>query len=240
MSSGATAARHWAVIAAAGQGQRMSAELPKQYLKLCGRTLLEYSLRPFLECAKLSGVVVVIAPGDNRWQALPSARERRIRTARGGSERMNSVLNGLKELEREAGPDDWVLVHDAARPCLDRGDLERLIATLEHDAVGGILAMPIGDTLKHAAADGEHVGATVDRAGLWAAQTPQMFRFALLERALTVAVESGSKVTDEAAAVEALGQQPRLVKGSARNIKVTRAEDLELAEAILTAMADRT
>lgn len=239
MNSGVSAARHWAVIAAAGQGERMSAELPKQYLKLCGRTLLENSLRPFIECAVLSGIVVVIAPGDSHWQALSSARERRIRTACGGSERMHSVLNGLKELERDARPDDWVLVHDAARPCLDRNDLERLIATLEHDPVGGILAVPIGDTLKRAATDGEHIGATVDRAGLWGAQTPQMFRFALLERALTVAVESGRHVTDEAAAIEALGKQPRLVEGSVRNIKVTRAADLELAEAILMTMVDR-
>jgi 2-C-methyl-D-erythritol 4-phosphate cytidylyltransferase len=217
----------------------MSAELPKQYLKLCGRTLLENSLHPFLNCARLTGVVVVIAPGDSRWQDLACARERQVRTAYGGPERMHSVLNGLRALAREARPDDWVLVHDAARPCLDRDDLERLIATLEHDPVGGILAVPVGDTLKRAAPDAEHVGATVDRAGLWAAQTPQMFRFALLERALSVAVESGHPVTDEAAAVEALGQRPCLVEGSVRNIKVTRAVDLKLAEAILTTMADR-
>lgn len=239
MSSGASAARHWAVIAAAGQGERMSAGLPKQYLKLCGRTLLENSLYPFLNCPRLSGVVVVIAPGDSRWQELACARESRVRTARGGPERMHSVLNGLQTLTHEARPDDWVLVHDAARPCLARDDLERLMATLEHDPVGGILAVPIGDTLKRAAADAEHIDATVDRVSLWAAQTPQMFRFALLERALRGAVESGQPVTDEAAAVEALGKQPRLVEGSVGNIKVTRADDLKLAEAILTTMTDR-
>jgi len=238
MSIRVSAARHWAVIAAAGHGGRMSARQPKQYFSLCGRTLLEHTLRPFLECAALTGIVVVIASGDSRWHALPVAGDPRIRTASGGAERMHSVLNGLNELERDAEPADWVLVHDAARPCLGRGDLERLIAALEHDAVGGLLALPIGDTLKRADGSGEHVAATVERGDLWAAQTPQMFRYGLLRRALTRAAEAGLNLTDDAAAVEALGERPRLVAGSVRNIKVTRQEDLGLATAILTMTAD--
>ncbi|HEY4647102.1 MAG TPA: 2-C-methyl-D-erythritol 4-phosphate cytidylyltransferase [Steroidobacteraceae bacterium] len=239
MSRQQRAARHWAVIAAAGQGERMSAEQPKQYLSLCGRTLLEHTLRPFVECPALSGIVVVIASGDSRWSDLPVALDPRIRAVSGGAERMHSVLNGLNELAREAQATDWVLVHDAARPCLDRANLERLINSLEDDAVGGLLAVQVRDTLKRADRAGEHVMATVEREGLWAAQTPQMFRYELLHRALDGAVRTGLKVTDEAGAVEALGERPRLVSGSPRNIKVTLPEDLSLAEAILTAAPGR-
>jgi 2-C-methyl-D-erythritol 4-phosphate cytidylyltransferase len=238
MNTGERAARHWAVIAAAGQGERMSVAQPKQYLSACGQTLLEHALRAFLECGELSGIVVVIAPGDSRWRALPVASDPRIRSVHGGSERMHSVLNGLVALAGEAHENDWVLVHDAARPCLRRADLERLISTLADDAVGGLLAVPVGDTLKRADTTGEHALETLERRGLWAAQTPQMFRFALLRRALDDAVRAGRSVTDEAGAVESLGERPRLVPGSPCNIKVTRPEDLDLAKAILIAARD--
>jgi 2-C-methyl-D-erythritol 4-phosphate cytidylyltransferase len=151
---------------------------------------------------------------------------------------MHSVLNGLVALAGEAHENDWVLVHDAARPCLRRADLERLISTLADDAVGGLLAVPVGDTLKRADTTGEHALETLERRGLWAAQTPQMFRFALLRRALDDAVRAGRSVTDEAGAVESLGERPRLVPGSPCNIKVTRPEDLDLAKAILIAARD--
>jgi 2-C-methyl-D-erythritol 4-phosphate cytidylyltransferase len=239
MSTEEPAARRWAVIVAAGQGERMSLRQPKQYLDVCGRTLLEHALSPFLESPALAGIVVVIAGSDSRWSSLPVARDPRIRTVQGGAERMHSVLNGLNELAHEAAPNDWVLVHDAARPCLDRADLQRLIDSLDDDAVGGLLAVQVGDTLKRADAAGGHVLATVERNGLWAAQTPQMFRYELLRRALERAARAGLKVTDEASAVESLGKRPRLIAGSPRNIKVTRPEDVNLAKAILSAAQDR-
>lgn len=147
---------------------------------------------------------------------------------------MLSVANGLKALEGEAAAEDWILVHDAARPCLRTADLDRLIEELDQDETGGLLAMPIADTVKRAD-DSAGVAETLERHGLWAAQTPQMFRYRLLQRALARCAESRRTVTDEAAAIEALGLRPRLVAGSAGNIKVTRDEDLRLAEAILRA-----
>ncbi len=238
MSPQVPAVRRWAVIPAAGRSERMRQHQPKQYVSVCGRTLLEHALYPFLEHAGIHGIVVVLAAGDDTWNALPCARDARVRTALGGAERMHSVLSGLQELEREAGAHDWVLVHDAARPCLCRTDLDRLIAALEEDSIGGVLAVPIGDTVKRGDETGAHIVATVERTGLWAAQTPQMFRYDLLCRALARCQRDGLAVTDEAAAVEALGSRPRLVRGSARNIKVTREEDLTLVEAILQSARD--
>jgi 2-C-methyl-D-erythritol 4-phosphate cytidylyltransferase len=213
----------------------MSAAGPKQYRILCGRTLLEHALQPFLAHAGIQGIVVVLANGDATWPTLACAKAPQIRTVVGGAERMFSVMNGLQALEREAAPADWVMIHDAARPCLRAADLERLIAELDHDEVGGLLAIPLTDTLKRGDTTGDRVTATIDRSGLWAAQTPQMFRYGLLRRALAQCGERGFTVTDEAAAVETLGLKPRLIVGSALNIKVTRDEDLGLAEAILQA-----
>ena len=233
MKPEARAVRRWAVIPAAGRGERMSAAGPKQYRTLCGRTLLEHALRPFLAHAGIHGIVVVLADGDTTWSTLACAKAQQIRTAVGGVERMHSVINALQALERDAAPQDWVLVHDAARPCLRAADLDRLIAELDRDDVGGLLAVPLADTVKRSDDTGSRVAATLDRGGLWAAQTPQMFRYGLLRRALAHCSERGVAVTDEAAAVETLELKPRLVAGSARNIKVTRDEDLGLAEAIL-------
>jgi 2-C-methyl-D-erythritol 4-phosphate cytidylyltransferase len=150
---------------------------------------------------------------------------------------MFSVANGLQALERDAAAEDWVLVHDAARPCLRSADLDRLIAELDQDDVGGLLALPIRDTIKRSDDSTARVAETLARGGLWAAQTPQMFRFGLLRRALAQCAQSNRAVTDEAGAIEALGLQPRLVTGSVRNLKVTREDDLALAEAILRASA---
>ena len=233
MSRQARAARRWAVIAAGGRSERMGGPAPKQYRSVDGRTLLEHALQPFLTCAGIHGIVVVLAAGDQNWGKLGIAQDARIRTATGGTERMLSVANGLKALERDAAPDDWVLVHDAARPCLRGTDLDRLIAALGDDEVGGLLAVPIIDTVKRSDDSGARVAATLERSGLWAAQTPQMFRCEPLRRALAHCVDRGIAVPDEAAAIEALGLRPRLIPGSTRNIKVTRDEDLDLAEAIL-------
>ncbi len=225
--------RCWAVIPAAGRGERMSAGIPKQYLRLAGATVIEHALHPFVEHPDIAAVVVALSADDVHWAQLKIAAhgDELVRVV-GGAQRMHSVSNGLEALISRADDDDWVLVHDAARPCLTRADLDRLMGALRADPVGGLLALPLSDTIKRSDADGR-IAATIDRRGLWAAQTPQMFRFATLRRALAAALSRGDVLTDEAAAIEALGFVPRLVEGPAANVKVTRGEDLALAEAIL-------
>ncbi|EXF44280.1 2-C-methyl-D-erythritol 4-phosphate cytidylyltransferase [Pseudomonas sp. BAY1663] len=216
----------WVVIPAAGIGSRMRADRPKQYLQLAGRCILEHTLDCFLDHPRLLGLVVCLAPDDPYWQDLPCARDTRIQRAAGGSERCDSVLGGLQRLrELGAGAGDWVLVHDAARPNLARSDLDRLLAELADDAVGGLLAVPACDTLKRAGPDGRVVE-TVDRSVIWQAYTPQMFHLGGLQRSLAAALEAGATVTDEASAIEWAGLSPRLVEGRADNLKITRPEDL--------------
>lgn len=217
----------WVVIPAAGVGSRMRADRPKQYLQLAGRTILEHTLDCFLDHPRLKGLVLSLAADDPYWPALPCATDPRIQRVEGGAERADSVLAGLLclvELGAQAG--DWVLVHDAARPNLARSDLDRLLAELADDPVGGLLAVPARDTLKRIGADGR-VAETVDRSLIWQAYTPQMFRFAALHRALADALVAGVAVTDEASALEWAGQAPKLVEGRADNLKITRPEDLE-------------
>ncbi|KHL70239.1 2-C-methyl-D-erythritol 4-phosphate cytidylyltransferase [Pseudomonas flexibilis] len=217
----------WAVIPAAGIGSRMRADRPKQYLALAGRTILEHTLACFLDHPGLKGVVVSLAEDDPFWPQLSCARDLRIHRAPGGSERADSVFNALLRLvELGAGEDDWVLVHDAARPNLARSDLDNLLAVLADDPVGGLLAVPARDTLKRAGPDGR-VRETVDRSVIWQAYTPQMFRLAPLQHALADARVAGVAVTDEASAMEWAGLAPRLVEGRADNLKVTRPEDLQ-------------
>jgi 2-C-methyl-D-erythritol 4-phosphate cytidylyltransferase len=222
----------WAVVPAAGSGLRMGAEVPKQYLVLRGRYVLDHALAALLGHPEIRGAVVAVAADDLRWRDCDHAREPRVRWVTGGAERCHSVLSALDELAGEVAADDWVLVHDAARPCLDRADLRRLVEDLRDHPVGGLLGVPVRDTMKRCAADGSIV-ATVDRAGLWHAYTPQMFRFGLLRSALRAAVAAGVLVTDEAAAMERAGLVPRVVEGSFGNIKVTRPQDLALAEFFL-------
>jgi 2-C-methyl-D-erythritol 4-phosphate cytidylyltransferase len=217
----------WVVVPAAGIGLRMRADRPKQYLQLAGRTILEHSLNCFLDHPRLKGLVLSLAADDPWWPKLAGASDARIHRAEGGSERADSVLAGLLQLlELGAQADDWVLVHDAARPNLARSDLDRLLGELASDPVGGLLAVPARDTLKRAGADGR-VAETVDRSLIWQAYTPQMFRFAALHRALADALVAGVAVTDEASALEWAGQAPKLVEGRADNLKITRPEDLE-------------
>lgn len=220
------------VVPAAGSARRMGAAVPKQYLPLAGRTVIEWSLAPFLAHERTAAVVVVLAEQDQRWPQTTLAGDARVVTTNGGAERMDSVLAGLQALQDRAAPDDWVLVHDAARPCLSATDLDRLLNELNDDDVGGLLAAPVVDTLKRAD-DGGRVSQTVPRAKLWRALTPQMFRRDLLQRAIQSARAKGIAVTDEAQAVEALGLQPKLVAGDADNIKITLPEDLPRAERIL-------
>jgi 2-C-methyl-D-erythritol 4-phosphate cytidylyltransferase len=223
----------WVVIPAAGSARRMgSGNIPKQYLPLAGSTVLERAIAPFLARPDCKGVVVVLAADDERWRTLAISSNPRVSVAVGGSERIDSVRAGFDALAQTLKPSDWVLVHDAARPCLHGDDLARLLECLRDDEVGGLLAAPVVDTLKRADEAGRVVE-TVDRTELWRALTPQMFRFNVLRRALDLARERRLNSTDEAQAVEALGLQPRLVDGSADNIKVTIAEDFVRAERIL-------
>ncbi len=223
----ATLPTFWVVIPAAGIGSRMRADRPKQYLQLAGRSILEHTLDCFLDHPQLKGLVLCLAADDPYWPKLAAATDPRIQRVDGGSERADSVLNGLlllRELGAQEG--DWVLVHDAARPNLARSDLDLLLAELADDSVGGLLAVPARDTLKRAGADGR-VQETVDRSVIWQAYTPQMFHFAALHRALADALVAGVAVTDEASALEWAGLAPRLVEGRADNLKITRPEDLE-------------
>jgi len=224
----------FALIPAAGAGSRMLGGVPKQYQRLAGKPMLWHALRA-LDNARIETLFVVLAKDDRAFGALDwSAFEGRLEPLYcGGATRAESVHNGLIAAMAGIDADDWVLVHDAARPCLPRADLERLIVECESDAIGGILALPVADTVKRVAKDEAgvaRVAKSEDRSQLWLAQTPQMFRVGLLAQALHGAK---GEVTDEASAIEQLGLQPRLVAGSRRNIKVTYPEDLAIAEAIL-------
>jgi len=219
----------WAVIPAGGSGQRMAADRPKQYLKLLQRTILEHSLLPFCEHPLVRGIAVAVADDDEYWPTLALSGHTRIITASGGVERCHSVLNGLRRIGEFAGDNDWVLVHDAARPCVTAADIDRLIAGLRSHPVGGILALPVRDTVKQAGEDHE-IQATLERERLWRALTPQMFRLGLLREAIALAVADNLLVTDEAQALEYRGYRPGIVQGGPHNIKVSLTEDLALAE----------
>lgn len=223
------AARIWYVIAAAGRATRFGGPVPKPYLKIAGATLLEHGLRALVTLPGIAGGAVVLATGDRRFERLPTALRRRVVAVEGGETRARSVLNGLQALIT-ASPDDWVLVHDAARPCVPRRDLRALVGACRRDAVGGLLAAPVADTVKQADEDGRSLR-TLPRERLWRAQTPQMFRLGVLSQALSQALAAGFEPTDEAAAIERLGLRPRLVEGSALNVKVTRPADLAFAAA---------
>jgi 2-C-methyl-D-erythritol 4-phosphate cytidylyltransferase len=222
--------RHYAIVPAAGSGARFGAEIPKQYLALAGRPLIHHALAALCRCPRIERVWVVLSPGDAWWASFDwsSLGDKLQAVFCGGATRAESVANGLEAAAGVLADDDWVLVHDAARPCLSQSMLDRLFDELADDPVGGILAVPVADTLKRADAE-QRVAATEARDGLWQAQTPQMFRYGLLRQAL-----SGRRgVTDEAGAIEASGFKPRLVRADATNLKVTFPADLRLAELIL-------
>lgn len=224
----------WAVLPAAGSGRRMAAEIPKQYLEVAGATLLEHSLRALLACPDIRAVVVVLDPADRRNDRVSAVlNDARVRIAGGGAERADSVAAGLQALAGEANADDWVLVHDAARPCVDVSAIKQLIDAVTESGVGGILAEPLVDTLKRADDNGRVVE-TLDRRHLWRAQTPQMFRIDELSDALARARREGGLVTDEASAMELAGHPVQLVAGSPRNLKVTVPADLALARFYLS------
>ncbi|MDD2758682.1 MAG: 2-C-methyl-D-erythritol 4-phosphate cytidylyltransferase [Methylomonas sp.] len=226
----------WAVVPAAGVGKRMQADRPKQYLPLAGKTVIEHTLSRLLDSGAFQAVAVAISTEDPYWPELAISKHPNVITAPGGKERADSVLSALKSLQGEAGENDWVLVHDAARPCLTAGDIQLQIATLKDDAVGGILALSSHDTLKHV--DGNTITATIDRKHVWRALTPQMFKYGMLRDALQQ-TEGNPAVTDEASALELLGFQPKIVEGRPDNIKITRPEDLALAEFYFEQQAKR-
>jgi 2-C-methyl-D-erythritol 4-phosphate cytidylyltransferase len=215
------------VVPAAGVGRRMGGGLPKQYRELRGRRVIEHSLARLLAHPGIAGVYVALSPEDGWWPGTEFAGHPAVHRVPGGRERCHSVLNALEALAEQACDADWVLVHDAARPCLRRADLDRLFA-LEDHPVGGLLGVPVRDTIKKA----DEAGAilrTVAREHLWHAFTPQMFRLGALRRALRETSRQGLLVTDDASAMEFMGWQPQLVEGHADNIKITRPEDLLLA-----------
>ncbi len=224
---------YYALIPAAGFGSRMGGETPKQYLSVLGRPLIHYAVAALCRHARISRVYVVLAPGDELWQTFDwSAFSAKLTPLYcGGAERFESVRNGLDAIQGEVGFEDWVLVHDAARPGLSGELLDRLIGEVGEDPFGGLLAVPVADTLKRADAD-NRVLRTEPRDGLWQAQTPQMFRYGLLQRALSLL--DGAVVTDEAQAVERMGFQAKLVAGDITNFKVTYPQDVKLAELILS------
>ena len=218
------------LIPAAGAGERMGQATPKQYLRLLGRPMLYHSVHALLASGRINTVFVVLAAGDGEFRLhdWSDFGERIAPLYCGGATRHESVLNGLIALAATVQPEDWILVHDAARPCLGQPELRRMLDALAADAVGGILAVPVADTLKRSDAHGQ-IQSTEPREHLWQAQTPQMFRHGLLLQALS----RTAKMTDESGALEAYGLKPKLVQGASANLKVTYAEDLQLAEFIL-------
>lgn len=223
--------RFFALVPAAGVGERSGAGQPKQYVTIAGQPMLAHTLAALAAVPRLAQTLVVLSPADDRFETVVPRCTAWVARV-GGASRADSVLGGLAELRRRGATDeDWVLVHDAARCLLQPAWVDALIEACQHDDVGGLLAQPIADTLKAGDAEGR-VTATVDRRDKWAAQTPQMFRLGLVERALSA---MGAAATDEASAVEALGLAPRLVRASMANFKVTWPEDFALAERWLAA-----
>lgn len=227
--------RYWLVVPAAGTGRRFGSELPKQYQEIDGRCMLAHSLQAFADWGSLAGTVLAIDDDDRWFEGISGQLPLPVRTVAGGVERMHSVINAVQALRVEAGEHDWVLVHDAVRPCLCADDLRKLTESTRADGVGGLLASRITDTLKKAQEDNSQAWAvsTLDRQELWQAMTPQVFPFGLLRTALEAAQEEGKVLGDEAAAMELAGHRPLLVEGRRDNIKVTKSADLALAEAIL-------
>ena len=219
--------KFWAVVPAAGVGKRMNADRPKQYLQLNDKTVIEHTLMRLLSANVFTAVAVAISEEDPYWPELAIATHEKVITAAGGKERADSVLSALKAIRTLASDDDWVLVHDAARPCITATDIMHLIETLKNDEVGGILALSSHDTLK--SVQGDCILDTLDRSSIWRALTPQMFRYGLLKNALEAA-EGNPAITDEASALELIGLQPKIVEGRTDNIKITRPEDLALAQ----------
>lgn len=235
MNKPVTKSSVWAVVPAAGIGQRMQSDIPKQYLPLHGATVLEHTLNKLLSVDAVNGLVISLQKHDRYWDELRISSGKPVLVAEGGAERCDSVSNALSALLNVDGFDelsDWVLVHDAVRPCVRTADIELLIKEVGDNEAGGLLALPVRDTMKRQGAD-TTVQATVDREGLWHALTPQLFPYHVLRDALSKAKQQGVVITDESSAIEHAGFHPLLVQGHEDNIKITRPGDLRLAELYL-------
>ena len=223
-------ARFHIIIPAAGAGNRMATAIPKQYLPLCGKPIVSHCIQTFFSCPRIASINLALSVEDFFWRSLTLDSNSRLNLHyTGGDTRAQTVLNTLEAMRPNVAEDDWILVHDAARPGLTTALLNQLLDAVEHDDVGGLLALPLADTLKQSNAE-QRVEKTIPREGLWQAQTPQMFRFNLLQKALA---SFDGVPTDEAQAVEALGLQPKLVTGSLRNMKVTYPQDMALMEVLM-------
>ena len=218
----------WAIVPAAGNGSRMQADRPKQYLSLHDQPVIMHTLERLVSHPRIAGVVVAVAEDDPFWQTLPIPASWPLHCARGGAQRADSVLSALNLLNQLTGSDPWVLVHDAARPCLRHQDIDLMLAALSQDPVGGILGVPVTETVKRVDSQNRIVE-TVSRDNLWRAATPQMFRLQTLIKALEQTRQAQCKVTDEASAMEYAGYQPKMVEGHADNLKITLPQDLALA-----------
>ncbi|AWK15180.1 2-C-methyl-D-erythritol 4-phosphate cytidylyltransferase [Candidatus Fukatsuia symbiotica] len=226
-----------AVLPAAGIGSRMQTACPKQYLMLRGKTILEHAIEILLYHPIVQRIIVVLNRQDDRFHSLPIAGNAKISVVHGGDQRADSVMAALRHVEKNAKKSMWVLVHDAARPCLHGDDLDLLLNIIGHSKIGGILATPVRDTMKRAIAPvaaRATIAHTVERQQLWHALTPQFFPFELLKTCLSRAIDEKAEITDEAAALEYCGYYPQLINGRSDNIKVTYPEDLALAEFYLT------
>ena len=228
---GINTVKYWGIVPAAGRSMRMNSAKPKQYLKIAGKTIIEHAVAPLLECVQMEKIVVVTAADDPQWGHLPLAKHHKIITAIGGAERCHSVYHGVLALQAYANDQDWVLVHDAARPLLQKHDVNKLISTLSEHPIGGLLGAPINATIKRINANNT-VLETVPRRHLWRAFTPQMFRFGILHKALMTALPD-NPTSDSAKAIEQLGYAPQMVEGRSDNIKVTRSSDLVWVEKLL-------
>lgn len=226
----------WAVVPAAGIGSRMQSEIPKQYLKIGHKTILQHTLERLASHADIEGIVVALAKHDSWWPELDINLSCQLLIADGGETRSDSVLNALTMLSQVNTDDPWVLVHDAARPCLRHDDIDHMLQTLLTHQVGGILGIPVTDTVKRVDATNTIIE-TVSREGLWRAATPQMFHLQQLKKAITTATEQGVSVTDEAGAIELAGWEPMMVEGHSDNIKITIPQDLALAQLYLQQQA---
>ena len=218
--------KYWVVIPAAGVGSRMGVDKPKQYILLNNKTIIEHTIECFIHREEIEKIIVAISKEDELWPTLAISNHDKIVTAPGGEERYQSVLNCLQALSGKAEDSDWVMVHDAARPCLNQSAIDRLIIELRTHEVGGILAMPCRDTMKRANDAGE-IDETVDRESLWHAQTPQMFKYGKLLSSIEDALKNKTVVTDESMAMERMGFKPMLVHGHQENMKLTHKDDLE-------------
>ncbi|EMX8645933.1 2-C-methyl-D-erythritol 4-phosphate cytidylyltransferase [Providencia stuartii] len=226
-----------AIIPAAGIGSRMKADCPKQYLQVAGKTIIEHTINALLLNPHVASVVIALSPDDDYFAKLDIAQDSRVTTVEGGKERADSVLAGLDFLAQDGNMHNkWVLVHDAARPCLHQDDLNKIIQLSTENCCGGILAAPVRDTMKRSRKASDLIDHTVEREALWHALTPQFFPLLLLRDCLSKALKENAVITDEASALEYCGYQPVLVSGRSDNLKVTRPEDLALAEFYLSRM----